>query len=65
MDIGNRLRSVREEKNLSQGDIEQRTGLLAPAKCITLVSTVTIASRFAMIAAVSPQLFISGTCSKG
>src|SRR6266436_1228140 len=29
MDIGNRLRSVREEKNLSQGDIEQRTGLLS------------------------------------
>src|SRR5216683_5348653 len=28
MDTGNRLRSVREEKNLSQGDIEQRTGLL-------------------------------------
>jgi transcriptional regulator with XRE-family HTH domain len=28
MDIGNRLRSVREEKNLSQWDIEQRTGLL-------------------------------------
>ena len=28
MDIGNRLRSVREEKKLSQGDIEQRTGLL-------------------------------------
>lgn len=28
MDIGNRLRSVREEKNLSQGDIEERTGLL-------------------------------------
>jgi len=28
MDIGNRLRFVREEKNLSQGDIEQRTGLL-------------------------------------
>lgn len=28
MDIGNRLRSVREEKNLSQGDIEKRTGLL-------------------------------------
>jgi transcriptional regulator with XRE-family HTH domain len=28
MEIGNRLRSVREEKNLSQGDIEQRTGLL-------------------------------------
>ncbi len=28
MDIGNRLRSVREEKNLSQGDIEQRTRLL-------------------------------------
>src|SRR5216684_457195 len=28
MDIGNRLRSVRQEKNLSQGDIEQRTGLL-------------------------------------
>jgi len=28
MDIGNRLRSIREEKKLSQGDIEQRTGLL-------------------------------------
>jgi|SRR5579859_2594558 len=28
MDIGNQLRSVREEKNLSQLDIEQRTGLL-------------------------------------
>jgi transcriptional regulator with XRE-family HTH domain len=28
MDIGNRLRLLREEKNLSQGDIEQRTGLL-------------------------------------
>ena len=28
MDIGYRLRSVREEKNLSQGDIEKRTGLL-------------------------------------
>jgi transcriptional regulator with XRE-family HTH domain len=28
MDIGERLRSLREEKNLSQGDIEKRTGLL-------------------------------------
>lgn len=28
MDVGIRLRSVREQKNLSQGDIEQRTGLL-------------------------------------
>jgi transcriptional regulator with XRE-family HTH domain len=28
MDIGQRLRSIREEKQLSQGDIEQRTGLL-------------------------------------
>jgi transcriptional regulator with XRE-family HTH domain len=28
MDIGNRLRSIREEKKLSQRDIEQRTGLL-------------------------------------
>ena len=28
MDIGSRLRSVREEKSLSQRDIEQRTGLL-------------------------------------
>ncbi len=28
MDVGNRLRSVREEENLSQGDIEKRTGLL-------------------------------------
>jgi transcriptional regulator with XRE-family HTH domain len=28
MIIGDRLRSVREEKKLSQGDIEKRTGLL-------------------------------------
>ena len=28
MDIGNRLRSVRKEKKLSQGEMEQRTGLL-------------------------------------
>jgi transcriptional regulator with XRE-family HTH domain len=28
MDIGYRLRSLREEKQLSQGDIEKRTGLL-------------------------------------
>lgn len=28
MMIGNRLRAIREQKNLSQGDIEQRTGLL-------------------------------------
>ena len=28
MIIGDRLRSVREQKNLSQGDIEKRTGLL-------------------------------------
>jgi len=28
MDIGQRLTSLREEKNLSQGDIEKRTGLL-------------------------------------
>ena len=28
MMIGNRLRAIREEKNLSQGDSEQRTGLL-------------------------------------
>jgi transcriptional regulator with XRE-family HTH domain len=28
MDIGERLRLLREAKNLSQGDIEQRTGLL-------------------------------------
>ena len=26
--IGDRLRSIREEKNFSQGDIEKRTGLL-------------------------------------
>jgi transcriptional regulator with XRE-family HTH domain len=26
--IGDRLRSIREEKNLSQGDVEKRTGLL-------------------------------------
>ncbi len=28
MMIGNRLRAIREQKNLSQGDIEARTGLL-------------------------------------
>jgi transcriptional regulator with XRE-family HTH domain len=28
MMIGDRLKTVREEKNLSQGDIEKRTGLL-------------------------------------
>ena len=28
MDIGYRLRSLREEKKLSQGDMEKRTGLL-------------------------------------
>jgi transcriptional regulator with XRE-family HTH domain len=28
MDIGSRLRELREFKNLSQGDIEKRTGLL-------------------------------------
>jgi transcriptional regulator with XRE-family HTH domain len=28
MDVGYRLRSLREEKKLSQGDIEKRTGLL-------------------------------------
>ena len=28
MDIGERLRQLRESKNLSQGDIETRTGLL-------------------------------------
>jgi transcriptional regulator with XRE-family HTH domain len=28
MIIGDRLRNLREKKNLSQGDIEQRTGLL-------------------------------------
>ncbi len=28
MIIGERLRVVREEKNLSQGDVEKRTGLL-------------------------------------
>ena len=28
MVIGNRLRELREQKNLSQGDVEKRTGLL-------------------------------------
>lgn len=28
MIIGDRLRSIREDKKLSQGDIEKRTGLL-------------------------------------
>lgn len=32
MIIGDRLRSIRESKNLSQGDIEKRTGLL---RCYT------------------------------
>jgi len=30
MIIGDRLRGLREEKNLSQGDIEKRTGLVRP-----------------------------------
>ena len=30
MIIGDRLRTLREEKNLSQGDIEKRTGLVRP-----------------------------------
>jgi transcriptional regulator with XRE-family HTH domain len=30
MIIGNRLRALREEKKLSQGDIEKRTGLVRP-----------------------------------
>jgi transcriptional regulator with XRE-family HTH domain len=30
MIIGDRLRKLREEKNLSQGDIEKRTGLVRP-----------------------------------
>ena len=30
--IGERLRTIRESKNLSQGDIEQRTGML---RCYT------------------------------
>ena len=30
--IGERLRAIRESKNLSQGDIEQRTGML---RCYT------------------------------
>lgn len=30
MIIGDRLRALREEKKLSQGDIEKRTGLLRP-----------------------------------
>jgi transcriptional regulator with XRE-family HTH domain len=28
LDLGTRIRSVREEKKLSQGDLEQRTGML-------------------------------------
>jgi len=28
MDVGARLRQIREAKNMSQGDVEQRTGLL-------------------------------------
>jgi cytoskeletal protein RodZ len=31
--IGERLRAIRESKNLSQGDIEQRTGML---RCLHL-----------------------------
>jgi len=30
MNIGPRLRALREEKNLSQGDIQKRSGLLRP-----------------------------------
>jgi len=32
MEIGQKLRQLREEKNLSQGDIEQKTGLF---RCYT------------------------------
>jgi transcriptional regulator with XRE-family HTH domain len=32
MEIGRRLRKLREEKNLSQGDLEEKTGLL---RCYT------------------------------
>src|SRR6266481_5514470 len=30
MEIGHRLRALREKKNLSQGDIQKRSGLLRP-----------------------------------
>ncbi len=30
MNVGNRLRELREEKKLTQGDIEKRTGLVRP-----------------------------------
>ena len=33
--IGERLRTIRESKNLSQGDVEKRTGML---RCYTLAS---------------------------
>jgi len=32
MEIGRKLRQLREDKNLSQGDLEERTGLL---RCYT------------------------------
>ena len=41
MVIGNRLRELRESKQLSQGDIEKRTGLL---RCY--ISRVETAIRF-------------------
>jgi transcriptional regulator with XRE-family HTH domain len=39
MDVANRLRSLREQKNLSQGDIEKRTGLLHFSTDLPLTGT--------------------------
>jgi transcriptional regulator with XRE-family HTH domain len=40
--IGKRLREIREAKNLSQGDIEHRTGLM---RCYDTASPVTIHNK--------------------
>jgi len=48
MIIGDRLRALREEKKLSQGDIEKRTGLLVvtfPASRMACVLTIVRSDR--------------------
>ena len=65
MIIGDRLRALREEKNLSQGDIEKRTGLLrcyiSRVECGHTVPAVETLEKFARALEVPMyQLFYDG-----
>src|SRR5579863_9768220 len=65
MMIGNRLRAIREEKNLSQGDIEQRTGLLRcyisrVENCHTVPSIETLEKMARALEVPMYQLFYEG-----